>query len=72
MRHVFLFYMYLITLSLIFILKVANYMPYQAGEIVAHVAAFFAVSSFIWSFDLPISLYHLQKDKFDAILKARQ
>lgn len=71
-RHLFIFYAYLTTLALILVLKIGMAFPIEFTYMIAHWTAFFGIASFVWSFDLPISLYLIQKDKFDAIVDARK
>lgn len=71
-RHIFIFYTYLITLVFVFILKIDKWMIPGIETWIGKFAAFFAVSSLIWSFDLPISLFNIQRDKFDAIVDSRK
>jgi hypothetical protein len=67
-----LFYSYLGTLGLILLIKLGCSFTPSFLNVIAHLAAFFAVASFIWSFDLPLSLYAIQRDKFDSIVSSRQ
>lgn len=71
-RHLFIFYAYLLTLGAILLLKLDNYFVPVAVDYFSRVAAFLAVASFVWSFDLPVALFIVQRDKFDAVVKSRE
>lgn len=71
-RHLFIFYAYLLTLGAILLLKLDAYFIPVAVEYISRSAAFLAVASFVWSFDLPIALFIVQRDKFDAVVKSRE
>ncbi|TWD54558.1 hypothetical protein FB480_103470 [Agrobacterium vitis] len=71
-RQKWLFYFYLITLSLIFIRTLIGTRAPELASWLERVYFGFATSSFIFSFLLPSTLMQVQSDRIDAVIGARR
>lgn len=71
-RQKWLFYWYLVTLSLIFAGSLIRSRYPCATEVLERVYFGLAVSAFLFSFRLPGTLMRVQSDRMDAVVKARR
>lgn len=71
-RQKWLFYFYLITLSLIFTHTLLKAKYPEIGSCLERLYFGFATSSFIFSFKLPSTLMAVQTDRIDAVIDARR
>ena len=71
-RQKWLFYFYLVTLSLIFVHTLVEKKCPQVAEWVERGYFGFAVTSFILSFKLPSTLMSVQTDRINAVIGARK
>ena len=71
-RQKWLFYFYLITLSLIFIHTLIKVKHPMAAEWLERIYFGFATASFVLSFKLPSTLMAVQSDRIDAVIGARR
>jgi hypothetical protein len=71
-RQKWLFYWYLVTLSLIFAASLIRSHYPCATEVLERVYFGLAVSAFVLSFGLPGTLMRVQSERMDAVVKARR